>query len=217
MRTWTRIAGAALTFALSTACTVTVGDGVDDSDDLDFTDKTEDPETTEEETSSTREPTSSSSETVTSETSATSSEPVNTSSEPTSDPTSTSSDTTTEEPVGICDGVPEPYTCEECVAINCYADWMACCAKEGCVETWTQLHTCVVNDAMEGDPWDDFDRCAAEASPTGDQIDLPDEVLNLTSCVNAPYMAGENEDDPLDHQDGEGTCTMACYNVFAFE
>lgn len=206
--TWMRIAGATLTFALSTACTVTVGDGIDDSDDLDFTDKTDAPETTDRDRSSN----SDSSSSDTKDTSTPSPSQSSSSPEPTSSgPVDTSTDITTEEPVGICDPEPEEESCEECVNYSCRAEWQACCAADGCVETWLALYSCVIEYPTEN-PWDGFDECAAGASETGDQLDLPDEVLDLTSCVNAPFD-GDPDTDVFGRQDGDGTCTLACYYV----
>lgn len=208
--TWTRIAGATLAFSLSTACTVTVGDGIDDSDDLDFTDKTDAPETTDRDRTSNSDSNSSdTSSTSTSSQSSSTSEPSPSSDS--SSPGDTSSDVTTEEPVGICDPEPEEGTCEECVNYSCRAEWQACCAAQGCVETWLAIYSCVVEYPSD-DPWSDFDQCAAGASETGDQLDLPDEVLDLTSCVNAEFK-GDPDTDVFGRQEGDGTCTLACYNV----
>lgn len=209
--TWMRIAGATLTFALSTACTVTVGDGIDDSDDLDFTDKTDAPETTDRDRTSSSDSSSSSTSSSSDDSSSTSPNQSSTSSETSSsEPVDTSSGTT-EEPVGICDPEPEEGTCEECVNYSCRAEWQACCAADGCVETWLAIYSCVVEFPSD-DPWNDFDQCAAGASETGDQLDLPDEVLDLTSCVNERFK-GDPDTDELGRQEGDGTCTLACYNV----
>ena len=62
------------------------------------------------------------------------------------------------------------------------------------------------------DAWADYDRCAAEASSTGDALDLPYEVLDITSCVNSAYMG----DDP-GRLEGEGTCTLDCYGVVSLD
>lgn len=216
MKTWTRIFGVAATFALSTACTVTVGSGVDDSDDLDFTDKSNDTETSDTDTSV------GSTETSTNGTESTSTDETLTSSEPASSSTSetsTSSESTgeTTEPVepNACNGSPEPYSCEDCANSSCQAEWQACCASEGCVATWTAIYTCIIDNPSE-DPWDAFDDCAAGASDTGDQLDLPVEVQDLYSCVNAPFT-GDSENDRFGRMAGEGTCTLLCYNVTSLD
>ena len=218
MKIWTRTFGAALTLALMGGCTVTVGSGNgDDSDDLDFSEKSEEPETTEEDPETTEKPetTTTDEEPTQSETSsptvdvdaaappASSSTPAETSSVP--------DETTSEPPPNVCEGEPDPGTCDACVKDNCEADWAACCAAEGCVETWTEIYTCVLNTATD-DAWADYDRCAAEASSTGDALDLPYEVLDITSCVNSAYMG----DDP-GRLEGEGTCTLDCYGVVSLD
>jgi hypothetical protein len=217
MKTWTRIVGVACTFALATACTVTVGKGnIDDSDDLDFTDKTEDPETTEDETtdtSSTRETEETSSTNVES---STRSEPSPSSTSiDTSTSSDTSGDTSTQEP-SACAEEPEPDTCEECVDVSCQMEWQNCCSTEGCVETWTAIHSCVIENPSD-DPWNDFDQCAAGASDTGDQIDLPVEVQDLYSCVNAPFMTDDGTDPRGWREQGDGTCTLLCYNIASLD
>lgn len=235
MKTWTRIVGAALTLALYNGCTVTVGPGNDDTDDVDFSDKTEEPETTDDDESTTDDtttkPSNDTSDEDTSEPSNTTddatsdtgdtSEPSQSTSEPASSSTgdqSTSSepDTTDEPPVGSCPAEPEAGSCDACVVDSCEADWAACCASEGCFETWTAIYSCVVNNPSD-DPWQDFDDCAAGASDTGDQLDLPAEVQNLAGCVNAPYMGDGSEDTDWGRVDGDGTCTLACYNVASLD
>lgn len=239
MKTWKRIVGAALTLALYNGCTVTVGQGNDDSDDVDFSDKTEDPETTDDDESTTDDDESTTDDNTTKpdDTTADTSEPNTTTddattepgdtSEPnqsTSEPTSSSTgdqstsepDTTDEQPVGACPAEPEAGSCDACVVDSCEADWEACCASEGCFETWTAIYSCVVNNPSD-DPWADFDDCAAGASESGDQLDLPAEVQNLAGCVNAPYMGNGSEDPDWGRVDGDGTCTLPCYNVASLD
>lgn len=221
MKSPSKIFGTALTFILSTACTVTVGSGSgDDSDDLNFSDKTEDPETSDtssesDESSDTAETQTSEAETSETETSgATSSEsPASSSSagSSTSEPGTSSSGDTTSTPLNACDAEPAEGSCEECLNLSCQAEWQACCAADGCVETWTAIYSCVVDNATD-DPLNDFDQCAAGASDTGDALDLPYEVADLTSCVNLEF-SGDPSSDPLARQAGDGTCTLACYLV----
>lgn len=224
MKTWTRIVGAALTLALYNGCTVTVGSGNDDTDDVDFSSKTEEPETTDDESTSeetTTKPDKTSDEETSSATSDdTTSEPSDTSStnESTSAPASSSSDQSTssepdtsEPPAGACPAEPEAGSCDECVVDSCADDWAACCADDYCYITWTAIYSCVVNNATD-DFWNDFDQCAAGASETGDELDLPATVQNLYSCVNAPYMSDGGE-DKWARLDGDGTCSLACYNI----
>lgn len=212
MKTWTRTIGTAFTLALFTGCTVTVGNGNgDDTDDIDFTDKSEEPETTEDEDQTTdSEPTSVPEETSSEEVSSSpvastvTSEPVSSS---TAGETSSSPDQTSEPPTSVCDAEPEAASCDECVQTHCQGAWEACCGDEDCMAAWVALYTCMVAYPTD-DPWSDFDNCAAGASETGDAFDLPDGVQYITSCVNAEYMG---EDDDF-HEPGDGTCTLACYN-----
>jgi hypothetical protein len=222
MKTWTRTFGTALTLALFTGCTVTVGNGNgDDSDDIDFSDKSEEPETTEDNEETTEKPETTAPEEETTEGSVTTSEEATSSTtEPvtssTGGETSSSPGETTTEPIpNSCNSDPEAGSCDACAQDSCEADWEACCATEGCLETWTAIYSCVINNPSD-DPWADFDDCAAGASDTGDALDLPNQVLDLTSCVNAPYM-GEGEDPDWGRVEGDGTCTLPCYNVASLD
>jgi len=207
MKTWTRTFGTALTLALFTGCTVTVGSGNgDDSDDIDFSDKSEQPDTTEEtedttdrsETSSSSSPAESTSEPVETSTS----EPVSSSTnETSSDPGDTSEPTFNE-----CNPDPVEDSCNSCVKTYCEADWEQCCGDPDCMAEWTALYSCMV-DSPTDDPWYDFDTCAASVSSTGDALDLHPVVQYITACVNAEYMG---EPDDL-HAEGDGTCTLDCY------
>lgn len=210
MKTWTRTFGTALTLALFTGCTVTVGNGNgDDTDDIDFTDKSEQPETTEEEETTEESETSTSVETTepvaTSEPNATSSEPGTSS--PSSETTSSPDTTSGPPPFNACEPEPEPDSCNGCVQTYCEADWEACCGDPDCMAEWTALYECMVDNPTD-DPWYDFDTCAASVSTTGEQLGLNPKVEYITSCVNSEYMG-----DPDDlHAPGDGTCTLLCYN-----
>lgn len=211
MKTWTRTFGTALTLALFTGCTVTVGNGNgDDTDDIDFSDKSEEPETTEEDVVTTEEPETSSPPETTDDP-ATSSEQPPMTSEPvpttTGGETSSSPDETTEPTFNACEPDPEAGSCNACVKTYCEADWEQCCGDADCMAEWTALYSCMVDNPTE-DPWYDFDTCAASVSTTGDALDLHPVVQYITACVNAEYMG---EPDGM-HNEGDGTCTLDCYN-----
>lgn len=204
MKTWTRTFGTALTLALFAGCTVTVGRGSgDDSDDIDFSDKSEKPDTTEDTTDPPQ--TSSPSEST--------SEPIETSAEQsTSEPTSSSTNETSSDPGDTSDPVFNECTpddgdgCNTCVKTYCEMDWEDCCGDPECMAEWTALYSCML-DSPTDDPWYDFDTCAASVSSTGDALDLHPAVQNITSCVNEEYMGAPDDY----HAPGDGTCTLDCY------
>lgn len=218
-----------LTSLLAGACTVTIGEKFDDDDadfvdDSDFVndsdedasnnDTTDTTQTSEEETSS--DPTDTATETT--DAGGTGTVDAGGQSSSTGGDTTSTQDTSSSEPVnpgdpfaGQCEPPGEPYSCAECLLYHCSQVWANCCEDDTCVATWNEITTCVAN-PMSDEPIDDVDRCAAEASPTGDQLDLSDEVQAVMWCVGMEFMG---DDDLYGHQPGEGTCTLYCYGAEA--
>lgn len=111
---------------------------------------------------------------------------------------------------------PTGTTCNDCVAFSCEAEWQACTSTEGCQEIWNAFANCV-RDNPSADPWADFDACAAGASDTGDALDLPYEVQSVMSCATAQFDGNPDEDDVFLRAEGDGTCTLPCYNLVSME
>lgn len=224
MKKLTYLTAIVSTSLLAGACTVTIGEKFDDdSDFVDWDDEdagNTDPGT--DTTTSTSKPT-----TTTSPVDAGGSTPTDTDTGDATDSQNPDASTSVPpvDPVSPVDpvdpvspGMPDQCadfgeigSCTECLNFNCSQEWYACCGEPGCVDRWTEILDCVAN-PMSEDPLEDVDRCANSVAPGGDQFNDTDAMIALISCVNEEF-SGNPDDDPLGHQPGDGTCTLACYGV----
>src|SRR5690606_17565952 len=86
--------------------------------------------------------------------------------------------------------------CEQCVqrADRC-CDERAACANDPdgeCEGEWTIIKQCMAEQNLAENPADDpilvLQGCMAEASGTGDDLAVSDEVFDLAACIGTAYV-----------------------------
>lgn len=111
----------------------------------------------------------------------------------------------------------EPPSCEACLVDACAEQYAACFCDVDCMAQFDQVRECFLMhnsfDAPSDDPSGDWATCEAEA---GEPSPLYDDLM---ACVAADYVPPEQgaEDDPWGRTDGDGQCSAACFDLFAFD
>jgi hypothetical protein len=111
-----------------------------------------------------------------------------------------------------CDPEAASDDCEWCVQTRCCDARAACAEDPVCAEEWTILKACMAELDLPTNPTADpiaaVIDCMAEASATGNDIDVSDGLFELTTCIGT--TAEESTDDLIA---GDGLCTFTCYGV----
>lgn len=110
-----------------------------------------------------------------------------------------------------------PPSCEACLADSCEMQYQACACDEDCMAQFARVRECfsMYNsfDEPSENPGDDWATCEDEAG------ELSELYHDLMGCVAADYIPPEEgaADDPWIRTEGDGQCTAACFDLFAFD